>query len=127
MLYEVITIVRWGHKVTDPPKGMAGLPEHLSIFRRIQMKKFFVICSAILFTLSLSGYALAFHDGGVAHCDGCHSMHNGSGNARFVAAGPSLTNGSDASSTCLNCHNGNAGYHIASTDGSNKNERNNFV
>ena len=27
-------------------------------------------------TLALGGTALAFHGGGVAHCDGCHSMHN---------------------------------------------------
>jgi len=90
------------------------------------MKKFFVLSTAILFTLSLSGLALAFHDGGVAHCDGCHSMHAGNGNANFKVQGPSLTNGSDSSSTCLNCHNGNGGYHIASTDGSNVSEGGDF-
>ncbi|MGE4579882.1 MAG: cytochrome C [Desulfuromonadales bacterium] len=84
------------------------------------MKKFFVICSAILFTFAMSGLALAFHDGGVAHCDGCHSMHGGAAN------GPALQKGSDASSTCLNCHNGAARYHVSSADGSNSNEGGDF-
>jgi len=83
------------------------------------MKKFLVLSTAILFTLSLSGLALAFHDGGVAHCDGCHSMHTS-------AQGPSLQKGSDASSTCLNCHNGSARYHINSADGSNTTEGGDF-
>ena len=34
----------------------------------------------LLFVLSLvaisAAPALAFHDGGVAHCNGCHTMHN---------------------------------------------------
>lgn len=84
------------------------------------MKKLLILATAMLFSLCLSGMALAFHDGGVAHCDGCHSMHSG------AAAGPSLQKGSDASSTCLNCHNGSARYHINSTDGSNTNEGGDF-
>ena len=60
--------------------------------------------------------AYAFHSGGVAECEGCHSMHS-----------PLSTNyllvGSDQSSACLTCHasadttagGGNAGsYHIMS-------------
>jgi len=90
------------------------------------MKKSFVSLSAILFVLVLSSFAFAFHDGGVAHCNGCHSMHNGSGNSNFGVAGPALTNGSDASSTCLNCHNGSGRYHVASADGSNTNEGGDF-
>jgi hypothetical protein len=90
------------------------------------MKKLFIIATAILFSFCLSGVALAFHGGGVAHCDGCHSMHAGSGNSRFVSQGPSLTNGSDPSSTCLNCHNGAARYHVNSADGSNTNEGGDF-
>ncbi len=31
---------------------------------------------AAILTLGLAGTATAFHGGGVAHCDGCHSMHN---------------------------------------------------
>jgi hypothetical protein len=34
--------------------------------------------------------------------------------------------GSDSSSTCLNCHNGAAGYHVNSANGSNKNQGGDF-
>lgn len=84
------------------------------------MKKLLIISTAILFSFCLTGIAFAFHDGGVAHCDGCHSMHSG------AASGPSLQKGSDASSTCLNCHNGEARYHVNSSDGSNTNEGGDF-
>jgi hypothetical protein len=58
------------------------------------------------------GNAYAFHDGGVAYCDGCHTMHNSSGNKAMAKKGAStqfqglayLLQGSDDSSTCLNCH-----------------------
>lgn len=90
------------------------------------MKKLLIVTTAILFSLCLTGIAFAFHEGGVAHCDGCHSMHAGSGNGYFVSQGPSLTNGADPSSTCLNCHDGNARYHVNSTDGSNTNEGGDF-
>ena len=91
------------------------------------MKKLFVLSTAILFSFGLSGAAFAFHGGGVAHCDGCHSMHNSADNARNVGTtGASLMKGSDASSTCLNCHNGAGRYHVASADGSNKNEGGDF-
>ncbi len=83
--------------------------------------------------------AYAFHEGGVAYCDGCHTMHNSSGNkymsggrntglAGWNAAGKASTTqfqgnayllqGSDDSSTCLNCHAASDapgkpnGYHI---------------
>jgi len=90
------------------------------------MKKTLMIVSAIFFSLCLTGTAFAFHGGGVAHCDGCHSMHAGSGNDNFGVQGPSLTNGSDASSTCLNCHDGAGRYHVNSADGSNTNEGGDF-
>jgi hypothetical protein len=56
-----------------------------------------------------------FHAGGVAACDGCHVMHNASGGkARSTRASPwndavpaFLLQGSDQSSTCLNCHGDN--------------------
>jgi len=85
------------------------------------MKKFFTVSLAVAGALLLvSGSAFAFHGGGVAHCDGCHSMHGGS------ASGPSLQKGSDNSSTCLNCHNGAGRYHVNSADGSNTNEGGDF-
>jgi hypothetical protein len=65
------------------------------------------------------GVASAFHGGGVAHCDGCHSMHNSADNPISGTANSLLLKGSDPSSTCLNCHNGSGSYHINSTDGSN--------
>ena len=77
--------------------------------------------AAAMITFGLGGTALAFHDGGVAHCDGCHTMHN-SVDGQTVTANPNafLTKGSDPSSTCLNCHKGSTGsYHILTTDGSN--------
>ncbi|MFO7605555.1 MAG: hypothetical protein R6W72_04560 [Desulfurivibrionaceae bacterium] len=92
-----------------------------------------------MFTLTAAS-AMAFHGGGVAHCDGCHSMHNSPenpigqgeldalGNVISTAAAPNeaLMKGTDASSTCLNCHNGKGGYHIASSDGSNLNTGGDF-
>ncbi|MCM2265373.1 MAG: hypothetical protein NDI73_09300 [Desulfuromonadales bacterium] len=74
-----------------------------------------------------SGSAFAFHGGGVAHCDGCHSMHNSADNARSGSAtAASLMKGSDASSTCLNCHTGANSYHINSVNGANKNQGGDF-
>jgi hypothetical protein len=70
-------------------------------------------------TLALGGTALAFHGGGVAHCDGCHSMHNSPENPVSGTPNSDLLKGSDASSTCLNCHAGDGGsYHILSSDAS---------
>jgi len=54
--------------------------------------------------------ARAFHDGGVAYCEGCHTMHNSQNGVALnthVPAGTGvqyLLKGSDQSSTCLNCH-----------------------
>ena len=69
--------------------------------------------------LGWAGSALAFHEGGVAHCDGCHSMHNSPENPVLGTPNNTLLKGSDASSTCLNCHAGSGSYHILSTDASN--------
>ena len=100
--------------------------------------KFTRIAVAIAGVLAF-GNAYAFHDGGVAYCDGCHSMHNSSGNKAMSggrntgltgwnSAGkasttqfqgnPYLLQGSDDSSTCLNCHAAAdaagkpSGYHV---------------
>jgi len=72
-----------------------------------------------LLTLAWAGNALAFHEGGVAHCDGCHSMHNSPENPVEGTPNSQLLKGSDASSTCLNCHAGSGSYHILSADASN--------
>ena len=77
--------------------------------------------------LLISGTAFAFHDGGVAHCDGCHSMHNSADNPRAGSATSAmLMKGSDASSTCLNCHDGSGRYHINSAVGDNMNQGGDF-
>jgi hypothetical protein len=78
--------------------------------------------------------AHALHDGGVAHCDSCHTMHrtpdgqaeSGGVLIPYGTANDQLLKGTDASSTCLNCHNGSGGYHINSTDGSNTNAGGDF-
>ena len=83
---------------------------------------FALIASFFLF----SGTAFALHSGGVAHCDACHSMHGGSGNGEFANQGPLLLNGTDGSSTCLNCHDGANGYHVKSATGINTTEGGDF-
>ena len=80
---------------------------------------------AVLLSFGLSTAALAFHNGGVAHCDGCHTMHNSENGQSIIeggvvgVTGDFLTMGSDPSSTCLNCHAGSGSYHVFSQDGSN--------
>jgi hypothetical protein len=82
---------------------------------------------AVAAVLALTGTsAYAFHDGGVAACEGCHVMHNASGGAAKTTATGSvfapktnavnsyLLQGSDQSSTCLICHSGSGSYHVAS-------------
>ncbi len=68
--------------------------------------------------------AAAFHSGGVAHCNGCHTMHN-SENGAIMANGGSpgqgvnayLLQGATPSDTCLSCHAGDGGsYHVLASD-----------
>jgi hypothetical protein len=85
------------------------------------MKKLSVIVIvAALVALGLSGAAYAFHGGGVASCESCHTMHNSKDGAVMSRtttttgvqaaslavgqAGVFLLQGTDQSSTCLNCH-----------------------
>jgi len=64
--------------------------------------------------LILSNSAMAFHSGGVAECEGCHTMHNSldgvpmitKGTLTQYQSGPYLLNATDQSSVCLNCHEG---------------------
>jgi hypothetical protein len=78
------------------------------------------IAAALGLSLGLAPKAMAYHDGGVAYCDGCHTMHNSKNGAKVTKTGnqfqgnPYLLQGSDQSSTCLNCHaNVAAGsYHV---------------
>lgn len=93
------------------------------------MKKTYTLAlaGAGLLTLAMGGNALAFNGGGVTHCDGCHPMHNSADNPRAGSAmSNDLMKGSDASSTCLNCHNDAGGYHVASANGANVNQVGDF-
>jgi predicted CXXCH cytochrome family protein len=71
------------------------------------------LLGAALLVLAYSGTPEAFHSGGVAECGGCHSMHSP------APAGSFLLAKNDASSTCLNCHEGSAGsYRVSTAPGS---------
>jgi hypothetical protein len=79
-----------------------------------------------ILVLFIVGPSFAFHAGGVAHCDGCHTMHNsmdGTTDNGSVGQAPGdfLLKSTDPSSVCLNCHYNAAGgsYHVFSSDGSN--------
>lgn len=89
------------------------------------MKKISILLIAIaLISLGLYGTSYAFHDGGVARCEGCHTMHNSLngtamrtlGGLTQYNAGPYLLQGPDATSACLNCHgtgDTTSSYHVS--------------
>jgi hypothetical protein len=83
-----------------------------------------LLAAGLLF-LVFGTTALAFHDGGVAHCDGCHTMHNSEDGQSIIeggvvgTTGAHLTKGADPGSTCLSCHEGSGTFHIFSTNGNN--------
>jgi len=83
-----------------------------------------LLAAALLF-LGFGTSALAFHDGSVAHCDGCHTMHNSEDGQSIIeggvvgTTGAHLTLGADPGSTCLSCHEGSGTYHVFSTNGNN--------
>lgn len=91
------------------------------------MKKGISVVLAAASALLISVPAFAFHSGGVAECEGCHTMHNSLEGAAVATglpqyqSGPYLLKANDASGSCLNCHNAAdtapSSYHI-STDGS---------
>jgi hypothetical protein len=90
------------------------------------MKATKILAAAAIFSLATAGSALAFHSGGVAECEGCHSMHNsyeGSANVTGMAqyqSGPFLLKANDQSGACLNCHEAGAGSYHISTAGINQ-------
>jgi len=100
----------------------------------MKRKIYSAIATASFLTLGLTGTAFALHDGGVGHCDACHSMHNSADNplGANAVANNTLLKGSDASSTCLNCHGPNAfgtsggSYHIMSDDGTGNSQGGDF-
>jgi hypothetical protein len=75
-----------------------------------------VVLGAMVLATS-AGMVYGFHSGGVAECGGCHSMHNP------MAGGTFLLVGTDASSTCLTCHQnaadtGPSSYHVSTAPAS---------
>ena len=87
------------------------------------MKKVVFLLATVAIAFGFSSTALAFHSGGVGHCDGCHTMHNSENGATVIPGGTVgtginsyLTVGADPSSTCLSCHI--RIYKAMSTDGS---------
>lgn len=75
-----------------------------------------VLLAAVLVVGGFVTTTQAFHDGGVATCTRCHSMHN----PQDTPAIGKLLTASDQSSTCLNCHQGAfdtgpRSYHVSST------------
>ncbi len=103
------------------------------------LKASVVLVAAAIMLFGAYGTSYAFHDGGVAYCEGCHTMHNSvdntapkigkSGITPFLPAVGTqfngrqyLLRGSDQGSTCLNCHAAaaaNSGsYHIMTNDAS---------
>jgi hypothetical protein len=85
-----------------------------------KIKYFLGLLAAVLLCLGFGVTAQAFHSGGVAHCDGCHTMHNSEDGVSIIeggtvgVTGDSLTKGTDPSSTCLICHEGSLSYHVLS-------------
>ncbi len=96
------------------------------------MKRIKVTLAVAASALLLAAPAMAFHDGGVAKCESCHTMHNslngaamatGSGNAMSRAYGTGsgpylLQGGGQQSDACLNCHEnandtGPTSYHVS--------------
>ena len=89
------------------------------------IKVSFIIAVAVLALVGISTTSYAFHDGGTAYCEGCHTMHNSFQSTSMIVAGGAanplasntyLLKGADQSSTCLFCHGkGNtlSSYHIS--------------
>ncbi len=74
--------------------------------------RFAVVVLAALLAAGIGTTSYAFHSGGVAECEGCHSMHSP------AAGGSFLLVGATQSETCLTCHEnpsdtGPNGYHVS--------------
>ena len=89
------------------------------------MKASRLLILAAVAVLVAGAPALAFHDEGVAHCNGCHTMHNSQdgvamnlqpdGSPGGTAPGtgyPNLLLVSNKTDLCLSCHDGGGGYHV---------------
>ena len=65
-----------------------------------------LILSLVMAVALCSGAALAFHDGGVAYCAGCHTMHNSEDGAPIagLVTNSNLLRSNDPTASCLRCH-----------------------
>ena len=72
------------------------------------MRKLMLLVVSFAFMTLLSGAAFAFHDGGVAYCGGCHTMHNSVDGNLVDPAHPNgnayLLKYASATDLCLSCH-----------------------
>jgi len=70
------------------------------------MRKLLLLAAGVLF--AIGGNAYAFHDGGVADCQGCHTMHNSQNGALVDPDSPNgnpwLLKDATPSDVCLSCH-----------------------
>jgi len=74
--------------------------------KRLALGSLIVLAALVLVTTP----AFAFHDQGVAHCNGCHTMHAGPSNPADTPGGnPFLLKQSDSTDTCLRCHDDRLG------------------
>jgi predicted CXXCH cytochrome family protein len=113
-------IVRWGRKAQGSflksRKDGPAAGENQGGGEMNVVKGTLIAVLAALVAVGVSTTSYAFHSGGVAECEGCHSMHSPKAGGSFLLVG------GDQSSTCLTCHQNAAdtkasSYHI-STDSS---------
>ncbi len=75
------------------------------------MRTFLLLLAGLCFVLA--GSALGFHDAGVAHCNGCHTMHNSEDGTLVDPDSPNgnawLLKDATPSDVCLSCHGGGLG------------------
>lgn len=72
------------------------------------MRSIRLACAMVVIILLTGSSALCFHDGGVAACSGCHTMHasqDGQPGPGWTPGGnPGLLKYGNATDTCLRCH-----------------------
>ena len=82
------------------------------------MRKLLLLAAGVLFVLGSNAYA--FHDFGVADCQGCHTMHNSQNNQLVDPNSPNgnpwLLKDATPSDVCLSCHGASASRGVFSAD-----------
>jgi len=76
--------------------------------RAIRAGLLFILTGILAIVVSQGGSLLAYHDGGVAHCNGCHTMHNSQDGVLVDPENPNgnawLLQKASPSDVCLECH-----------------------